>query len=109
MGLLWNPYSLPELKQLPRNQRKEIWRTAWKKSSGEWRLVLAGLLIGASPWLFIFLVEHYPLAKFLRFMAVMIVYLTAVAIHQHWAISFLRARIWELIPGLCPACGYDMR
>jgi hypothetical protein len=109
VAFYWNPYSLPELKHLPKDERKRIWKTAWKQSRSRWQLVLAGILIGTGPYLAFILLERYLIFRALRFLLFLIIILAAHAIHMHWAVSFLRPRIWEQIPGLCPGCGYDVR
>jgi len=109
VGLQWNPYSLPELKQLPKDERKRIWKNAWKKSRGRWQLILAGMFMGAFPWLANLVLEQYHWPRILRFLSFLLAWAAATAIHQHWVIEFLKPRIWEQIPGLCPRCGYDIR
>jgi hypothetical protein len=67
------------------------------------------LLMGAAPWLVMRLLEQYHLRWIPGYLVFLLVYAVVVAIHQHWVVSFLRPRIWEQIPGLCPGCGYDIR
>ena len=109
VGFDWNPYWLPELKNLPKAQRKRIWNTALKKAGNRWELILAGLLLGGLPLLVGTLINQYRLPSGIGFVLYLLAVGIVFAIHQHWMISFLRPRIYEQIPGLCPACGYDIR
>jgi hypothetical protein len=109
MVIVWNPYSIPELRHLPKAERKRIWKTAWKKSRGRWQLVLAGMAIGAAPGIGNMLFQQYHVRILFRVLLLLICMAGAHAIHMHWAVNFLRPRIWEQLPGLCPACGYDIR
>ena len=109
MGFMWNPYSLPELKDLPKAVRKRIWKTAWEKSRHRWQLMLAGGLMGGGPWLLNMLLEQYHLRSMFRWLLFLLIWMVAFAIYHSWVVSFLRPRVWEQIPGLCPDCGYDIR
>jgi hypothetical protein len=111
VAFYWNPDSLPELKGLPKEQRKAIWRNAWKKGGNRWEIVLAILLFGGSITVGEEVLHHYkyqyPLI--LRMLCSGIGWIVASLIYWHWTISVLRPLIWEQIPGLCPTCGYDIR
>jgi hypothetical protein len=109
MGLQWNPYSLPELKQLPKVERKRIWKNAWKKSRGRWQLILAAMFMGAFPWLANLVLEQYHWPRIVLFLLFLFAWAGGFAIYRHWLIEFVHPRIWEQIPGLCPRCGYDIR
>jgi hypothetical protein len=109
MAFEWNPYSLPELEHLPKEERKRIWKTAWKKSRGRWQLVLAAMIVGGAPWFGNWLLQQYHVRVLFRMLWLFFCMAGAHIIHMNWAISVLRPRIWEQLPGLCPACGYNLR
>jgi hypothetical protein len=116
VAIFWNPDSLPELKGLPKEQRKQIWNTAWKKAGNRWEVILAMLLFVASVSVGEELLDRFkyqyprifhPL--FFRMICSGIGCFVAYLIYSHWTTSILRPLIWEQIPGLCPRCGYDIR
>jgi len=111
VAFYWNPYYLPELKDLPKEQRKAIWRNAWKKAGNRWEILLAFLLFVAVISIGEQLLDHYryqyPLVVRMLFSGIGI--FAAQAIYTHWTTCFLRPLIWEQIPGLCQRCGYDIR
>jgi hypothetical protein len=116
VAFYWNPYYLPELKDLPREQRKEIWRNAWKKAGNRWEIVLAFLLFGASVSIgeelldrFKYQYPHIFRPVIFRVLCSGIGWFVAYLVYSHWTSSVLRPLIWEQIPGLCPGCGYDIR
>jgi len=96
------------LKQLPKDQRKRIWKTAFQQARWRWQLILAAMMMGGSPGMVSLLLKQYPLGKW-RWLLFLLIWAAAIAIYQHWMVAFVRPRIWAQIPGLCGGCGYDIR
>ena len=116
MAFYWNPYSLPELKALPKQQRKQIWQTAWKKAGNRWEIVLAILLFLVSVSIGEEVLDRFKFQYPQIFQPLIVRMLfsgfgwfVAYSVYSHWTTSVLRPLIWEQIPGLCPGCGYDIR
>jgi len=109
VAFYWTLHSLPELRDLPKEQRKQICQNAQRKAGDRWEVLIA---------LFIYMAAITAVGKFLdhlkhpllpRTLCFALGSLAAFLIFSLWHVSFLRPLIWKQIPGLCPRCGYDIR
>jgi len=103
------PYSLPELRDLPKQQRRQICQNAQRKAEDRWEVLIAmGLCMVAITAVGKFL-DHFTHPLFPRTLCFAVGFIGAFVIFARWHVSFLRPFIWEQIRDLCPRCGYDIR
>ncbi len=104
----WSSKSIPELRDLPSEERDRIWKAAVRKAGTRWDVTISAILLGILPVIVLNRIgSKWPLSLYLLCLAIWSL-LGHFAFLQ-WHATILRPLIWEHIPGLCPRCGYNMR
>ena len=109
VAFYWNPYSLPELRALPKQQRRQICQNAQRKAGDRWEVLVAFFLYMVAITAGGKILDHLEHPLFPRTLCFAVGSMAAFLIFMRWHVSFVRPFIWEQIRGLCPRCGYDIR
>jgi len=108
-GIYWTRKSIPELRDLPAEERNRIWKIVVKKARWRWDVLISSILLGLLPIWVGNIIEGIKLPFVLWFLCLVAVASLAYFLYFHWHVSILRPLVWEHILGLCPRCGYNLR
>ena len=109
MAFYLTPYSLPELRDLPKQQRRRICENAERKAGDRWEVLVAMVLCLVVVAAVGKVLDHLKHPLFPRTLCFALGSMAAFLLFMRWRVSFVRPFIWEQIQGLCPRCGYDIR
>src|SRR5437763_15183237 len=106
MGFYWDPSSLPELRDLPKEQRRQICESAQRRAGNRWEVLIAIILCIAAVTAVGIFVDHFKHPLFPPTLCFAVGFIATFLIFMRWYVSFIRPLIWERIRGLWSRCGY---